>query len=201
MISPESAATPAGTSRASSPDGDKTCRPGGAEIWSTSDRTGVDFAVRSGAAERIWLCLFDRRRRDSPYRDEYEARAAFLARTLPGSAQAPATAFAPTVRISPNHGLWFDPDKLLMDPYAVAIDRPYAYDPRLALKRGAGGDTASLMPKAVVTALPEPVECRAAAVFAGWADLRGPGSCVHQMRIRMCRRSCGDDCRSRPSFA
>ena len=29
---------------------------------------------------------------------------------------------------APERGLWFDPDKLLVDPYAVEIDRPYVYD-------------------------------------------------------------------------
>lgn len=57
----------------------------------------------------------------------------------------------------PASGLWFDPDKLLMDPYAVQIDRPYVYDPRLAARRGEGGDTAALVPKAIVCALPAPI--------------------------------------------
>ena len=26
---------------------------------------------------------------------------------------------------APERGLWFDPDKLLTDPYAIEIDRPY----------------------------------------------------------------------------
>ncbi len=54
----------------------------------------------------------------------------------------------------PGRGLWFDPAKLLVDPYAVALDRPFVYDPRLAAPREAGIDTAALVPKAVVTALP-----------------------------------------------
>ena len=54
----------------------------------------------------------------------------------------------------PAYGDWFDPDKLLVDPYAVAIDRPYVYDPRLAARRGASGDTAALVPKAIVSELP-----------------------------------------------
>ena len=70
---------------------------------------------------------------------------------------APATACAPTAPRTPGEGDWFDPDKLLVDPYAVAIDRPYAYDPRLAAPRGEGGDTAPLVPKAIVTALPPPL--------------------------------------------
>ena len=53
----------------------------------------------------------------------------------------------------PARGLWFDPAKLLVDPYAAAIDRAFAWNPRLAAPRDAEIDTASLMPKAVVTHL------------------------------------------------
>jgi len=58
---------------------------------------------------------------------------------------------------APAEGLWFDPAKLLVDPYAVALDRPFAYDPRLAHPRRGAPDTAPLLPKAVVAALPAPV--------------------------------------------
>ena len=39
---------------------------------------------------------------------------------------------------APERGLWFDPDKLLIDPYAVEIDRPYVYDAQAvgAARRG-----------------------------------------------------------------
>ena len=36
---------------------------------------------------------------------------------------------------APAHGHWFDPAKLLVDPYADALDRPFACDPRLAAPR------------------------------------------------------------------
>ena len=73
----------------------------------------------------------------------------------------------------PDKGDWFDPDKLLVDPYAVAIDRPYAYDAAAggAPRRGrrhraahAEGDRH----RAAAGAAAE-----AAAVFARRADLRG----------------------------
>ena len=44
--------------------------------------------------------------------------------------------------------------------HALAIDRPYACDPRLAAPREAEIDTAPLMPKAIVTALPAPLAPR-----------------------------------------
>ncbi len=46
----------------------------------------------------------------------------------------------------PQQGLWFDPSKLLLDPYATEIDRPFVYDGKLAAY---GVDTADLMPKAI----------------------------------------------------
>jgi glycogen operon protein len=56
-------------------------------------------------------------------------------------------------RYDPAAGHWFDPSKLLVDPYARAIDRPFVQDPRLGEY---GVDTATLVPKAIVTTLPEP---------------------------------------------
>jgi glycogen operon protein len=50
----------------------------------------------------------------------------------------------------PRRGHWFDPQKLLVDPYAHGLDRPFRFKPELSAPRGAGVDTAALMPKAVV---------------------------------------------------
>ena len=66
----------------------------------------------------------------------------------------------------PPAGLWFDPAKLLLDPYAVQIDRPFAYHPDLAAPRDAAIDTAALMPKAVVVP-PAPPPRRPALPVAG----------------------------------
>lgn len=56
----------------------------------------------------------------------------------------------------PERGLRFNPAKLLVDPYARALDRPFRYDPRLCGSTEAGGpdpyDTAELVPKAIATA-------------------------------------------------
>ena len=48
---------------------------------------------------------------------------------------------------APERGLWFDPAKLLVDPYAVELDRRFVYDPRLS---HFGQDTALHVPKAIV---------------------------------------------------
>jgi pullulanase/glycogen debranching enzyme len=71
-------------------------------------------------------------------------KAVFSTEIVPGlKALASATASGPTGLTTPEHGLWFDPDKLLVDPYAFQIDRPYRLRSQ-GLRRGAGsrGDTA-----------------------------------------------------------
>lgn len=50
---------------------------------------------------------------------------------------------------APETGLWFDPAKLLVDPYAVELDRRFVQDPSLARY---GADTAALVPRALVPA-------------------------------------------------
>ena len=116
---------------------------------------GIRFAVWSGAASRIDVSIFDEG-------GEKETGRVPLERGGDGVF----SAFAPSLtagtryglradgEYAPDRGLWFDPDKLLVDPYALMIDRPYRYDPLLAARRGSGVDTAALVPKAI--ALPEP---------------------------------------------
>lgn len=76
----------------------------------------------------------------------------------------------------PGAGLWFDPDKLLLDPYATAIDRAFIYDPALAAPRGEGADTAPLMPKGVVEAPLAPLP--------GVPPCFGPGGLIYELHVR-----------------
>ena len=101
----------------------------------------VAFSVRSPHADAVWLCLFDEdggERRVPMQRDGDDWRVA-----VPGIGE------------GARYGLRadgpppFDVAKLLVDPAAVTIDRPFAYDPRLGV---VGQDTAALVPRAVVTA-------------------------------------------------
>lgn len=50
---------------------------------------------------------------------------------------------------TPERGLWFDPNKLLLDPYAKRISAPFQYHPDLSAPRSNRIDTAPLVPKAV----------------------------------------------------
>ncbi len=130
----------------------------GAPLGAAVTPDGIRFAVRSGAAERAWVCLFDGERETRL--DLQPAGEGVYARFVPGLKDGTRYGFRADGPYAPEKGLWFDRQKLLVDPYAVEIDRPYAYDARLAARRGEGGDTAPLMPKAVARALPAPLPAR-----------------------------------------
>ena len=103
------------------------------------------FTVHAPDATAVWLCAFDAA--------DHETRIPLTKRgkTHSGPAPAPGTHYGLRAdgRYDPAAGLWFDPAKLLLDPYAQEIDRAFVYDPRLAAPREAAIDTAPLMPKAI----------------------------------------------------
>ena len=118
----------------------------------------IRFSVWSSRASRLWVSLFDgngshetARLEMSPAGDGVHSLA------VPNLRPGVRYGFRADGEYDPERGRFFDPDKLLMDPYAFEIDRPYVYNARLVEPRGRGGDTASLMPKAVAVATPDPV--------------------------------------------
>ncbi|GEO86035.1 MULTISPECIES: glycogen debranching protein GlgX [Alphaproteobacteria] len=111
--------------------------------------SGADFAVGSHHAERIELCLFDASGRAEVARLPMERDCDHVHRLhVDGIVQGARYGFRAHGRYAPDHGYWFDPSKLLVDPYATEIDRPFAHDPRLSVF---GSDTAALVPKTIVT--------------------------------------------------
>ncbi|MCZ4091464.1 glycogen debranching protein GlgX [Sinorhizobium psoraleae] len=117
-------------------------------LGATPTSGGTHFAVWSRNAARIDLCLFDKT-------GSKELRRLPLSRD--GDVHSLTLADAPVGTryglradgvYSPEHGLWFDPSKLLVDPYAIELDRPFRHDPRLTVF---GEETADLVPKAIVT--------------------------------------------------
>jgi glycogen operon protein len=122
---------------------------------------GVHFAVWSGAAERIWASLFEQ----DGYRETDRLELArgddgVFSALVPGLGVGAKYGFRADGIHDPQRGLWFDPSKLLMDPYAVEIDWPYRYNALMAAPRWQQRDTASMMPKALVRAALQPVADR-----------------------------------------
>ena len=149
----------------------------GSGFGAVPDATGTRFDVWSGSAESVWLCLYEGS-------DDTETRRLALSRDADGVFSAHIDGLRPGLRYGvradgphdPAQGHWFDPAKLLVDPYAIALDRPFAYDPRLAAPHAAGIDTAALVPKAVVTALPPPV--------ASAPPHFSPGGFIYELNVR-----------------
>jgi len=138
---------------------------------------GIRFAVWSGAADGVWLCLFDSAGNAEIDRIQMAAGAdSWFSANVPGLNAGTRYGFRADGEYAPERGLWFDPAKLLMDPYAVAIDRPYVFDPRLSAGRGEGVDTAPLMPKAVALELPQPIAAK--------PPLFRPGELIYEVAVR-----------------
>ncbi|MBB4063043.1 glycogen operon protein [Gellertiella hungarica] len=66
---------------------------------------------------------------------------------MPGLREGQRYGFRAEGVFDPDRGLWFDPAKLLVDPYATELDRPFCHDPRLCRF---GEETADLVPRAVL---------------------------------------------------
>ncbi len=128
--------------------------PLGVTVWDD----GINIAVVSRNADTIWFCLFDETGDREVARLALPSRtgdvwSGFIAGVKPG-ARYGLRADGP---YGPETEHRFDPSKLLLDPYAVAIDRPFALHEALSAPRFAEIDTAELMPKAIVTAAAEPL--------------------------------------------
>ena len=108
---------------------------------SVGQRAAIRFAVMvaSRADASVWVSLFDDDgdARPTGWRCSRQATALHTL-FVAGLAAGARYGLRADGDYAPERGLWFDPDKLLVDPYAVAIDRPYAYDcaARGAARRG-----------------------------------------------------------------
>ncbi|MGD9914902.1 MAG: glycogen debranching protein GlgX [Rhizobiaceae bacterium] len=138
---------------------------------------GVRFTVRSWTAERIWVSIFDDDGGRETDRIELARSGDGLFSTIvPGLTAGTLYGLRADGRYEPSAGYWFDPAKLLVDPYATRIDRPFRHDPRLAEPRSAGVDTADLVPKAVVEPPLAPV--------APAPPLFRPGGLIYELSVR-----------------
>jgi isoamylase len=90
-------------------------------LGATYDGGGTNFALFSEVAERVELCLFDEdgteTRVDLPEREAFVWHG-YLPRVVPGQRYG----YRVHGPYDPHHGLRCNPNKLLLDPYAKAID-------------------------------------------------------------------------------
>jgi glycogen debranching enzyme GlgX len=139
-------------------------RPGeSAPVWpgrtwplgATYDAEATNFAVRAPEATRVWVCLFDEEDRETRH-ELTEVSLGIWHGAIPGVAAGTRYGYRVDGPWEPDLGLRFNPDKLLLDPYARAIsgrlrNHPsiFGYDVRSPSRRGPG-DSAAYVPKGVV---------------------------------------------------
>jgi isoamylase len=114
---------------------------------------GVNFSVFSRQASRVELLLFDDVVSPEPARViELDVRTHrsyhYWHVFVPGIGPGQIYAYRARGPFFPEHGLRFDPDKVLLDPYGRAVCVPKAYSRPLASRRG--DNTATAMKSAVV---------------------------------------------------
>jgi isoamylase len=123
-------------------------------LGATYDGTGTNFAIFSEVAEKVELCLFDadgnEERIRLPEMDGYVWHA-----FLPGIQPGQRYGYRVHGPYDPSQGLRCNPNKLLLDPYAKAIDGPVDWDPSVFGYDFTSGernddDSAQHMPKSVV---------------------------------------------------
>ncbi len=140
----------------SAPGVDATALPGSEFPLGATPRTGgTNFAVVSGSAEAMTLCLFDESGTETriPLQDlDGGVWHAFVPGVGPGQTYG----FRAAGPYDPARGLRFNPAKLLVDPYARAISGDVHFGPEVAgyapgdLDAPSDLDSAGFVPRSVV---------------------------------------------------
>ena len=120
------------------------------KLGATIFEDGVNFAVYSETATAVWVSIYD----------EFDTEIGRYELTghednihfgkLPGIGAGAKYGFRTDGVYDPPQGYYHDPHKLLVDPYARRLDRPFVRSPRLRLPREDAVDTAPLVPKGIV---------------------------------------------------
>ena len=138
--------------RTISPPGQTVGSGTSAPLGATVRRGGVNFSIFSRSASRIELLLFERDDASRPARvisldrehhRTYHYWHAFVPEIGPGQLYG----FRAHGPFEPERGLRFDPEKLLLDPYGLAVAVPNGYSRDAA---SAPGDNTAVAMKSVV---------------------------------------------------
>lgn len=119
-----------------------------AKLGATVLTGGTQFGVWSEHAAAVELCLFAPDGLTEIVRLPMEKGVDNVFRIfVEGIGEGALYGFRAAGDYAPDHGLWFDRAKLLVDPYAKELNAPFVYTPRLSVF---GDDTADIVPKARV---------------------------------------------------
>jgi len=116
------------------------------ELGVTLQEDGAHIAVFSRHASRIDVCLFDDKGRETQ-RFTLDRQGDVFSSFLPGIGVGQRYGLRADGPFAPEQGHRFDPAKLLVDPYARRLDRPFAHRPELIAR---DVETAAFVPKAII---------------------------------------------------
>ncbi len=118
---------------------------------------GVNFSLYSRDARQVWLCLFDERGQESKRYALTSNGQGVWSVLVPGLSAGQAYGYRLEGEFAPGRGLYFNPHKLMLDPYAKRVNGVAAWSERLYPKRASDGawlrddsDNAAQVVKAVV---------------------------------------------------
>src|SRR5215218_5987967 len=105
------------------------------EIWpgqpyplgATFDGVGTNFSIFSESAQRVELCLFDDDGKETRV-DLAETTALCWHGYLPQVKPGQRYGYRVHGHWAPNEGMWGNPAKLLLDPYAKAVDGQWEWN-------------------------------------------------------------------------
>ncbi len=127
------------------------------QLGATPDPDGTNFAIYSAVAERVELCLFDAEGHQSRCIDLPGCDKGVWHGYLPGCRAGQRYGYRVHGPWEPNEGLRCNPSKLLIDPYARALDGEFVWDLAVLDYINNGGtfgkntaDSARFVPKCVV---------------------------------------------------
>jgi isoamylase len=112
------------------------------------DGEGTNFAIWSTTATAVSVCLFDAAGQETriPLADRtYHVWHGYVPGVGPGQRYG----FRIDGPFDPVKGLFHNPNKLLLDPYARAIEGDFVEDP--SVYPGSGADSAACVPRSVIT--------------------------------------------------
>jgi glycogen operon protein len=149
------------------------------------DRSGINFAVYAAEASRVELCLFDANGQEAQRFDLPGLTNGIWHGFVPGLTSGQRYGFRAHGRFEPEAGLRFNPQKLLLDPYARELSGPviwcdaiFDYDRR---KQGeslvpSNVDSRAFMPKCVAHdgVRPQASKCR-----IPWSDML-----IYELNVR-----------------
>src|SRR6476469_10280252 len=104
-------------------------------LWADHGEEATNFAVRAPEASRVWVCLFDDDGPDGAGRETRheltEVSLGIWHGAVPGVKVGTRYGYRADGPWQPELGLRFNPDKLLLDPYARAVSGRLVDDPAI----------------------------------------------------------------------